>query len=68
MTSIHRAAEKAHSRKLVVASPATNTPTYNAVRAVSPRDPAAFYRDIATPAARIRYEELQVVAVELLEN
>ena len=33
-----------------------------ALRAVLPRDRAAFCRDIATPAARIRYEELQVVA------
>lgn len=33
-----------------------------ALRAVLPRDRTAFCRDIATPAARIRYEELQVVA------
>src|SRR5215204_3961659 len=39
-----------------------------AVRAVLPRNPAAFCRDIATPAARICYEELQVVAAELPEN
>jgi hypothetical protein len=32
------------------------------------RDPAPFWRDIATPAARICYEELQVVAAELPEN
>src|SRR5215211_4995664 len=37
-------------------------------RAVSPWDPAAFCRGIATPAARIRYEELQVVADQLREN
>src|SRR5215203_4968425 len=39
-----------------------------ALRAVSPRAPAAFCRDIAAPAARICYEELQVVAAELPEN
>src|SRR5215213_1581926 len=39
-----------------------------AVRAASPRAPAIFWRDIATPAARISYEELQVVAAELPEN
>jgi hypothetical protein len=35
---------------------------------VLPCDPAAFCRDIVTPAARICYEELQVVAAELPEN
>jgi hypothetical protein len=42
-------------------------PTYRfiALRALSPRSPAAVCRDIATPAARIYYEELQVVAAEL---
>jgi hypothetical protein len=39
-----------------------------ALREVSPYDPAAFCRDIATPAARICYEELQVVAAQLPEN
>jgi hypothetical protein len=39
-----------------------------ALRAVSPRDPAALCRDIAIPAARICYEELQVVAAQLPEN
>jgi hypothetical protein len=38
------------------------------VRAVIPRDPAALWRDIATPEASISYEELQVVAAELPEN
>src|SRR5215203_697963 len=47
--------------------PATNIP-FIALRALSPRDPAAFCRDIVTPAARICYEELQVVAAELPEN
>ena len=64
---IHRTAEKAHSRKLVVASPSTNI-RHIANRAVSPWDPAAFCRGIATPAARICYKELQVVAAELREN
>jgi len=67
VASIHRAAEKAHSRKLVVASPATNISFYSAQSSVN-RDPAAFCRDIATPAARICYEEVQVVAAELPEN
>jgi hypothetical protein len=62
---IHPITEKAHSRKLVVASPATNIPFYIALRAASPRDPAAFCGDIATPAARTCYEELQLVAAEL---
>jgi len=39
-----------------------------ALRAASPADPAPFCQDIATPAARICYEELQVVAAELPEN
>jgi hypothetical protein len=39
-----------------------------ALRVVLPTDPAAFCQDIATPAARICYEELQVVAAELPEN
>ena len=45
-------------------------PTYRfiALIAASPRAPAAFWRDIATPEARIGYEELQVVAAELPEN
>src|SRR5215208_7014401 len=59
--------QKAHSRKLVVASPSTNI-RHIANRTVSPWDPAAFCRGIATPAARICYEELQVVAAELREN
>src|SRR5215216_4330314 len=67
LTSIHRESEKAHSRKLVVASPASNI-AFIAVRAVSPRDPVTFCRDKATPTAGICYEELQVVAAELLEN
>src|SRR5215208_7955913 len=66
-SAIHRVAEKAHSRKLVVASPATNIPSYSAQSTVT-RAPAAFWRDIAAPAARICYEELQVVAAELPEN
>src|SRR4028119_2320242 len=36
VASIHRAAEKAHSRKLVVASPATNIPFYSAQSSVTP--------------------------------
>jgi hypothetical protein len=67
VASIHRESEKAHSRKLVVASPATNIPFYIALRAVSLCTPAAFCRPIDTPAARICYEELQVVAAELPE-
>src|SRR5215212_5805982 len=63
VASIHRVAEKAHSRKLVVASPATNIP-FIALRALALRAPAAFWRDIVTPAARVYYEELQVVAAE----
>jgi hypothetical protein len=39
-----------------------------ALRAESPRDPAAFWRDIATPAVRICYEELQVVAGEFCRS
>jgi hypothetical protein len=35
---------------------------------VSSRTPVAFCRDAVTPAARICYEELQVVAAELPEN
>ena len=38
------------------------------VRALSPRDPAAFWRDTATPEARISYEGLQIVAAELPED
>src|SRR5215212_5009323 len=59
--------EGSHSRKLTVASP---PPTYRfiALRAVSPRNPAAFWRDIATPAARICCNQLQIVAAELPEN
>ena len=38
------------------------------VRGASPRALAALYRDIATPAARICYEELQLVAAELPQN
>jgi len=71
VASIHRVADKAHSRKLVVASPATNTPLNSrliAFRALPPRDPAAFCWDIATSAARICYEELQVVTDQLPEN
>src|SRR5215218_11458390 len=34
--SIHRVAEKAHSRKLVVAIPATNIPFYSAQSSVTP--------------------------------
>jgi hypothetical protein len=34
--SIHRAAEKTHSRKLIVASPATNIPFYSNQRIVTP--------------------------------
>src|SRR5215211_9053291 len=67
IVSIHRESEKAHSRKPTVARPATNIP-FIALRAVSPRAPAAFCRDIVTPAARICHEELQVVAAELPEN
>src|SRR5919107_2785007 len=59
--------EGSHSRKLAVASSATNMP-FMALRAASPRAPAAFFRDIATPDARICYEELQVVVAELPEN
>jgi hypothetical protein len=39
-----------------------------AFRAGPPRDSAAFWRDMATSAALICYEELQVVAAELPEN
>jgi hypothetical protein len=59
--------EGSHSRKLRVASPPPPC-HFIAVRVVSPPDSAAFWRDIATPAARITYEELQVVAAELPEN
>jgi hypothetical protein len=53
---------------LMVASPATNI-AFIALRAVPHRDPAAFWRDIATPAARICYKDLlQVVAAQLPEN
>jgi hypothetical protein len=52
---------------LVVVSPAANIP-FIALRALALRAPAAFWRDIDTPAARIYYEELQVVAAELPEN
>ena len=34
--SIHRESEKAHSRKLVVASPAINIPFYSAQSSVTP--------------------------------
>ena len=56
--------EGSHSRKLLVASLVTNIPSYSAQSSVT-RDPAAFWRDIAAPAARICYEELQVVAAAL---
>src|SRR5215217_2286637 len=65
--SIQRVAEKAHSRKPTVASPAFNI-AFIAVRAVAHRDPVTFCRDKATPTASICYEELHVVAAELLEN
>src|SRR5215210_2601903 len=68
VASIHPAAEKAHilGNSWLQAPP----PTYRfiALRALSPRDPAALCRDIATPAARICYEELQVVTAELPGN
>jgi len=67
VASIHRASEKAHSRKPTVASTATNIP-FIAVTALSPRISASSWRDIDTSAARICYEELQVVAAELPEN
>src|SRR5215216_4425016 len=67
VTSIHRAAEKAHSRKLTVASPHINIP-FIAVRALSPHISASSWRDIDTSAARICYEELQVVTAQLPEN
>src|SRR5215211_600679 len=67
VASIHSIAEKAHSWKLVVASPASNIP-FIALRAGPRRDPAAICRDIDTSAARICYEELQVVAAQLPEN
>src|SRR5215204_7523593 len=67
VASIHTIAEKAHSRRLVVASPYTNIP-FIALRAVSRRAPAAFCRPIDTPAAKIYYEKLQLVAAELPEN
>jgi hypothetical protein len=51
----------------VVVSPATNIP-FIALRALALRAPAAFWRDIDTLAARIYYEELQLVAAELPEN
>src|SRR5215203_5154442 len=35
-SAIHRVAEKAHSRKLVVASPTTNIPFYSAQSTVTP--------------------------------
>src|SRR5215217_8864526 len=63
VASIHRAAEKAHSRKPTVASSATNLPFYSAQSSVLPLS-CCFWRDIATPAGRICYEELQVVAAE----
>jgi hypothetical protein len=51
----------------MVASPATYIP-FIALRALSPNNPAAFWRDIVTPAARICHEKLQLVAAELPEN
>jgi len=36
LVSIHSPSEKAHSRKLVVASPATNIPFYGAQSSVTP--------------------------------
>jgi hypothetical protein len=38
------------------------------LRALSPRHPAAFWQDIASPVARICYKGIQVVAAELPEN
>jgi hypothetical protein len=59
--------EGSHSRKPTVASPATTIPFYGAQSTVT-GPPATFSRDIATPAGRICYEKLQVVAAELPKN
>jgi hypothetical protein len=53
------------SRKLVVASLATNIATYSVQNSVTP---CSCCRDIATATARICYEELQVVTDQLPEN
>jgi hypothetical protein len=64
---MQRASERAHSRKLTVASSAKNLPFYGGQSSVTPCS-CCLLADIDTSAARICYKDLQIVAAELPEN